>query len=35
MAVAPDLVGIRDSKNADGPCVTVPAEAWTTFLSSL
>ncbi|WP_066952423.1 DUF397 domain-containing protein [Streptomyces lushanensis] len=29
------LVPVRDSKNPDGPALTVPAPAWTTFITAL
>jgi hypothetical protein len=35
VSVSPDRVGLRDSKNPDGPRLSVPSEAWTTLLVSL
>jgi hypothetical protein len=35
VAVSPDLVGVRDSKNVEGEQLRMTAEAWTTFLSTL
>jgi hypothetical protein len=35
VAVSPDLVGVRDSKNVEGEQLSVPADAWTTFLGGL
>ncbi|WP_338683151.1 DUF397 domain-containing protein [Streptomyces acidiscabies] len=31
----PGVVPIRDSKNPNGPALTVPTTAWDTFISSL
>ncbi|QXE35019.1 DUF397 domain-containing protein [Streptomyces sp. GMY02] len=31
----PGLVPVRDSKNPDGPAITIPAPAWTSFISAL
>ncbi|MGW2187519.1 DUF397 domain-containing protein [Streptomyces sp. NPDC001719] len=28
-------VGIRDSKQADGPAITVPTGAWSTFITGV
>jgi hypothetical protein len=30
-----DLAGIRDSKNADGPHLTVPQATWSAFLTDI
>lgn len=35
VAFSPDRVGVRDSKNAGGHRLSIPADAWTTFLSAL
>jgi hypothetical protein len=35
VAVSPDLIRVRDSKNTDGEQLRLPADAWTTFLSAL
>ncbi|MGH3907651.1 MAG: DUF397 domain-containing protein [Pseudonocardiaceae bacterium] len=32
VATAPDAVLVRDSKDRDGPALTVPASAWKAFL---
>jgi hypothetical protein len=32
VAVAPVVVGIRDTKDRDGGTLTVPAAAWSAFL---
>jgi hypothetical protein len=34
VAVTPRMVGVRDTKDRDGGMLTVPAPAWTAFLSS-
>ncbi|MGH3870842.1 MAG: DUF397 domain-containing protein [Pseudonocardiaceae bacterium] len=34
VASAPDRVLVHDSKDPDGPTLTVPAAAWRTFLTS-
>ncbi|HVK24724.1 MAG TPA: DUF397 domain-containing protein [Actinokineospora sp.] len=31
----PDLAGIRDSKNADGPSLTVGTSAWSAFVATV
>ncbi|MET8979710.1 DUF397 domain-containing protein [Streptomyces sp. NPDC004539] len=31
----PGLIPVRDSKNPNGPILTVPAPAWDTFVNSL
>ncbi|MGW2054624.1 DUF397 domain-containing protein [Streptomyces sp. NPDC001840] len=31
----PGLVPVRDSKNPDGPALTIPTPAWTTFITAL
>ncbi len=31
----PGVVAIRDSKNPDGPVLTVPGPDWTTFVESV
>ena len=33
VAVVPDTVKVRDSKNADGPVLAFPAERWAAFLA--
>mgnify|MGYP001081837172 CR=1 FL=1 len=33
VAFAPELVGVRDSKNADGPALVFPGRSWASFLS--
>ena len=33
VAPAPDAVLVRDSKNPDGPALTVPTPTWRAFLS--
>ena len=33
VAPAPDRVLVRDSKDPDGPALTVPTPAWRTFLT--
>ncbi|MGH3823433.1 MAG: DUF397 domain-containing protein [Pseudonocardiaceae bacterium] len=35
VAPAPDRVLVRDSKNPDGPALTVPTPAWRAFLTTL
>ncbi|MGQ0715933.1 MAG: DUF397 domain-containing protein [Pseudonocardiales bacterium] len=35
VAPAPDRVLVRDSKDPDGPALTVPTPAWRAFLSTL
>jgi hypothetical protein len=35
VAVSPDRVGVRDSKNSEGPRLSVPPASWTSFLSTL
>ena len=35
VAAAPDGVLVRDSKDRDGPTLTVPAAAWRAFLTTL
>jgi uncharacterized protein DUF397 len=35
VAPAPDRVLLRDSKNPDGPALTVPTPAWRAFLTTL
>jgi Domain of unknown function (DUF397) len=35
VAPAPDRVLVRDSKNPDGPVLTLPAPAWRAFLSTV
>lgn len=32
VAVRPELVGVRDSKNSEGPHLTFPTTAWSAFL---
>lgn len=32
IAVLPDAVGIRDSKDKQGPALVVPSGAWTSFV---
>lgn len=32
-ATVPEWVGVRDSKNPDGPALTVRPAAWATFLA--
>jgi hypothetical protein len=34
-APAPDRVLVRDSKDPDGPALTVPTPAWRAFLSAV
>ena len=34
VAVAPAVVGVRDSKNADGPALIFPVRAWAACLRS-
>jgi hypothetical protein len=34
VAVAPDAVAVRDSKNTTGPVLAFPPAGWTTFLHS-
>ncbi|MYZ38853.1 MULTISPECIES: DUF397 domain-containing protein [unclassified Streptomyces] len=31
----PGIVPVRDSKNPDGPALTVPAPAWSSFITAL
>ncbi|MFI1800578.1 DUF397 domain-containing protein [Streptomyces sp. NPDC020379] len=31
----PDIVPIRDSKNPDGPVITPPTAAWSTFITAI
>ncbi|WP_328680864.1 DUF397 domain-containing protein [Streptomyces sp. NBC_00343] len=35
IATCPDTIHIRDSKNPDGPTLTVTAASWTAFLPTL
>ncbi|MGH3593318.1 MAG: DUF397 domain-containing protein [Pseudonocardiaceae bacterium] len=35
VAPAPDRVLVRDSKDPDGPALTVPTSAWRAFLTTL
>ena len=35
VAVGGPAVGVRDSKNPDGPVLAIPVTHWTTFLRSL
>ena len=35
VAPAPDRVLVRDSKDPDGPALTVPTPAWRAFLTTL
>jgi hypothetical protein len=35
VAPAPDRVLVRDSKNPEGPALTVPTSAWHAFLTTL
>ncbi|MGH3898700.1 MAG: DUF397 domain-containing protein [Pseudonocardiaceae bacterium] len=35
VATTPDRVLVRDSKDPEGPALTVPTPAWRTFLHSL
>ncbi|MGH3838350.1 MAG: DUF397 domain-containing protein [Pseudonocardiaceae bacterium] len=35
VAPAPDRVLVRDSKDTDGPVLTLPPTAWRTFLTTL
>jgi hypothetical protein len=35
VALGAPTIGIRDSKNPDGPVLAIPATHWTTFLRSL
>ncbi|MCK2238044.1 DUF397 domain-containing protein [Crossiella sp. S99.2] len=35
VAVVPDVVGVRDSKNASGPALVFTPGAWGTFQSTL
>ena len=35
VAASPDGVLVRDSKDRDGPALTVPAAAWRAFLTTL
>ncbi len=35
VAPAPDRVLVRDSKDRDGPALTVPTPAWRTFLRTI
>ncbi|MGH3535250.1 MAG: DUF397 domain-containing protein [Pseudonocardiaceae bacterium] len=35
VAPTPDRVLVRDSKNPDGPALTVPTPAWQAFLTTL
>jgi hypothetical protein len=35
VAPAPDRVLVRDSKDPDGPALTVPRHTWRTFLTTL
>jgi len=34
VALAPEAVAVRDSKNTGGPVLAFPAARWTTFLRS-
>lgn len=31
----PDIVPVRDSKNPDGPVITPPTTAWSTFITAI
>ncbi|OLF08261.1 hypothetical protein BU204_34615 [Actinophytocola xanthii] len=35
IALTPELAGVRDSKNADGPILSLPATAWQALLTVL
>ena len=35
MAVAGSAVGVRDSKDPDGPVLVLPATAWTHFVTAI
>ena len=35
VALAPDTVLVRDSKDRDGPALTVPATTWRAFLHNI
>ncbi|MBP2474941.1 hypothetical protein JOF53_003813 [Crossiella equi] len=35
VAVVPDVVGVRDSKNVSGPALVFSSGSWSTFQSSL
>lgn len=35
VAAAPDVVLVRDSKDRDGPALTVPTPAWQAFLHTI
>lgn len=35
VALGSEAVGVRDSKNATGPVLTVPADHWRTFLARI
>ncbi|MCO1578323.1 MULTISPECIES: DUF397 domain-containing protein [unclassified Crossiella] len=35
VAIVPDVVGVRDSKNASGPALVFTPDAWGTFQSTL
>ena len=34
VAVAPSVVGVRDTKDRDGGALSIPTSAWTAFLDS-
>lgn len=35
IALTDELAGVRDSKNADGPVLSLPTTAWQALLSAL
>ncbi|MFD0199675.1 MULTISPECIES: DUF397 domain-containing protein [Saccharothrix] len=34
VAVGDTVIGVRDSKNAEGPVLTFPADRWVAFLAT-